>query len=111
MPGMDPKKVQQMMKQLNMNIEEIPAERVIIETKTKKLVIQNPEVMVTKMMGKDVYQVTGSVSEQFATSEDDIRLVMEQTGKDRETVAKKLEELSNDLARAIIELKEEEKRK
>ncbi|HLD83648.1 MAG TPA: nascent polypeptide-associated complex protein [archaeon] len=108
-PGMgnvDPKKMQQLMKKLNMNVKEIDAEEVIIRCKDKDIRIASPEIMITNMMGRDVYQVSGQVSESAkGASEDDIKMVMEQTGKDRETVARKLEELNNDLARAIVELK------
>ena len=107
--GNDPKKLQEMMRKLNMNIQQIPAEIVVIKSKNKQIVISNPEVMLANMMGKDVYQITGEVSESVPVSEEDIRMVMEQTGKDRGTVLAKLEELDNDLAKAILELKEAKK--
>lgn len=102
---MDPKKIQQMMKKLNLNVEQVDAEEVIIKTKTKTIIISNPEVMIADMMGKEVYQISGEVSEAELIDEKDIQMVMEKTGKDRNEVVKKLEELNNDLARAIIELK------
>ncbi len=107
--GNDPKKLHDMMRKLNMNIQEIPAEVVVIKSKGKQIIISNPEVMLANMMGKDVYQITGVVSESVPVSEEDILMVMEQTGKDRDIVLSKLEELNNDLAKAIIELKEAKK--
>ncbi len=104
--GGDPKKIEKMMKKLNMNIQQVPAEMVVIKTKEKDIVISNPEVMIADMMGKEVYQISGEVSESVPVNEDDVKLVMDQTGKDRNTVVKKLEELNNDLAKAITELKE-----
>ena len=103
---MDPKKMQKLMQKLNLKVQEIPAEEVIIKCKDKNIIISKPEVMLADMMGKDVYQVTGVVSESEQISERDIEMVMEKTGMDRKTVVKKLEELDNDLARAILELKE-----
>ena len=102
-------KVQEMMKRFNINIEKIPANEVMIKTKDKRIIIANPEVMKTKLMGRDIYQITGEINEAPALSEEDVALVMKKTGKDRETVVQKLEELNNDLVRAIIELKQEEK--
>ena len=102
---MDPKKIQQMMKKLNLNVEQVDAEEVIIKTKTKTIIISNPEVMIADMMGKEVYQISGEVSEAEIIDEKDIQMVMEKTGKNRNEVVNKLEELNNDLARAIIELK------
>ncbi len=104
--GGDPKKIEKMMKKLNMNIQQVPAEMVVIKTKEKDIVISNPEVMIADMMGKEVYQISGEVSESVPVNEGDIKLVMDQTGKDRNTVVAKLEELNNDLAKAITELKE-----
>jgi nascent polypeptide-associated complex subunit alpha len=109
MPGMSPKKIQEMMKKMNMNVKEIKADEVIIKSGNKNTIISNPEVMVTNMMGKEVYQVSGEVSESENISEEDIKIVMEQTGHDRETVAQKLKDLDNDLAKAIMELKKKNK--
>ncbi len=103
--NMDPKKIQQMMKKLNLNVQQLEAEEVIIKTKTKNIVISNPEVMIADMMGKEVYQISGEVSEAELVNDEDVKIVMEKTGKDRDSVVKKLEELNNDIARAIIELK------
>lgn len=101
----DSKKIQEMMKKMNMNVKEIRAEEVIIKCGDKNIVISQPEVMIAKIMGKEVYQVSGEVSESDNIKEEDIKLVMEQTGKDRDAVAQKLKELNSDLAKAIMELK------
>jgi alpha-NAC-related protein len=104
----DPKKIQEMMKKMNINVNQIEAEEVIIKQKGKNIIISQPEIMVTNMMGKDIYQISGEISESENISEHDIEMVMEKTGKDRDTVVRKLEELNNDLARAIMELREQE---
>ena len=101
---MDPKKVQDMMKKMNMNVRDIIAEEVIIKCKDKNIIISQPEVMVVDMSGKEVYQISGVVSESESIKEEDILLIMKRTGKDRETVVKKLEELNKDLAKTIMEL-------
>lgn len=103
------KKVEEMMKKLNLKVRELEAERVLIQGKNKEIIIKKPQVMIADMMGKEVYQITGDVYERIPPKEEDIKIVMTKTGKDRETVVKKLEELNNDLARAIIELKESKK--
>ena len=104
---LDPKKISSMMSKLGIKQEEIPALRVIIEKEDGKTIIENPNVQKVVMQGQESWQITGEAREEKeAFSEQDIKMVMEQTGKDRETVARKLEELNNDLARAIMELKE-----
>ncbi len=104
--GKDPKKIEKMMKKLNLNVRQVEAEEVVIMGKSKKIVIKNPEIMIADMVGREVYQITGDVEESVPASEEDIQMVMEKTGKDRETVVGKLEELDNDLAKVIMELKE-----
>lgn len=103
--GKDPKKIEKMMKKLNLNVRQVEAEEVVIRGKSRKIVIKNPEIMIANMVGREVYQITGDVEESVPASEEDIQMVMEKTGRDRETVVGKLEELDNDLAKAIMELK------
>jgi len=104
--GKDPKKVADMLKKMNINIREVKAEEVVIKCNDKNIIISKPEIMIADLMGKDVYQISGEVSESISINEKDIEFVMEKTGKDRDTVVKKLEELNNDLVKAIMELKE-----
>lgn len=101
----DPKKIQKMMKKMGIESKELEAEKVIIKTKSKDIVIKNPSITVVKAMGRDNYQISGDVAEQEKISENDIKMVMDQTGKDRETVEKKLKE-TKDIAKAIMELKD-----
>jgi nascent polypeptide-associated complex subunit alpha len=105
--GSNPRDIEKMMRKLNMDVQQIPADIVIIKSKEKQIVISSPEVMLANMMGREVYQVTGEVSESVPINEDDVKIIMDKTGRDRDTVVKKLEELNNDLARAILELKKQ----
>lgn len=105
MPPMDPKKIEQMLKQLGMKMENIPARKVVIEADTGNIVVENPKVIKTTMQGQVVFQVSGNIKG-GAFSEDDIKLVMEQSGvKDKEKVVKALEETNGDIVNAIMKLK------
>ncbi len=44
MPGMNPRKVQAMMKQMGIQQVEVPAIEVIIRTEDKEIIITNPSV-------------------------------------------------------------------
>ncbi|MBS3056462.1 MAG: nascent polypeptide-associated complex protein [Candidatus Aenigmarchaeota archaeon] len=101
----DPKKMEKLMKRLNMDVTTLDAEEVIIKMADKNIIISRPEIMIANMMGKEVYQISGEISESVPVKEEDILMVMEQTGKDRQTVSEVLERLNNDLAQAIKELK------
>lgn len=105
MPGMDPKKVQQMLQQLGMKMEEISSSKVVIKRDEGDIVIDNPNVVKTTMKGQVVYQVSGNIEAELF-SEDDLNLVSEQTGvKDKEKIKKALTETKGDVVEAIMKLK------
>ena len=104
--GLDPKKMQAMMKQLGMSQIDVPSERVIIEkTDGGKIVIDNPSVTKMSFQGNESFQITGDVREEssFSISEEDIATVMEKTNASKEDAKKALEE-TRDIAEAILKL-------
>jgi len=102
--GMNPKKMQAMMKQLGIKQEAIEdAERVIIERDSGNIIIDNPSVTKVEMQGQETWQIVGEAREESGVSEKDVKLVMEKTGKDEEEVRKTLEEIG-DIAEAIVKL-------
>jgi nascent polypeptide-associated complex subunit alpha len=108
-PGMNPRKVQQMMKQMGIQQQDVPAIEVIIRSEDKELVISNPSVQKVNMMGQINFQISGDVEERsLQTSpeinEEDIETVMEQTNTDKETAKKAIEESKGNLAEAIMAL-------
>ena len=60
MGKMDPKKIQEIMKKMNMNVRDVNAEEVIIKCKDKNIIISKPEIMILDMPGKEVYQISGA---------------------------------------------------
>jgi len=104
-PGVDPKKLEQMLKQLGMEMEEIAASQVIIKRDEGDIIIDKPQVVKTSMRGQVIYQVSGDVRQEI--SPEDIKLVMDQTGiKDEEKVKKALQEAKGDVVEAIMKLKQ-----
>lgn len=86
---------------------------VIIKTPSKDIVIQQPEVAILNMQGQRIYQVVGgsvierapqreSAPEKPAVSEEDARLVADQTGRSLEEAKSALIECDGDLAKAIL---------
>lgn len=103
--NLDPKKMQQVMKQLGMKQEDIPAERVIIECEDKKIIISEPSIQKILMQGQESFQITGKVTEEEkGISEEDINQVAEKTGSSKENAKKALEKSNGDLAEAILSL-------
>lgn len=105
--GIDPKKMQAMMKQMGISQIEIPAEKVIIEkTDGSKIFIENPSVMQIKMQGQESFQISGEIREETAKtdiSDEDIKTIMEKTGASKKKARETLEK-TGDLAEAILEL-------
>ncbi len=109
MKGMSPKQMKRMMKQLGIKMEELEGvKEVVIRFENKEIVIREPIVTAIVAMGEKSYQIVGKeeVREVLNIPEEDIKLVMEQTGVDYETAKKALEETKGDLAEAILKLQE-----
>ena len=103
--GIDPKKMQAMMKQMGIKQEEIEASRVIIESSDRKIVIEEPSVTKIIMQGQESWQITGKASEEGAgISDSDVQMVMNQTGVSEDKARKALESSEGDIAAAIVSL-------
>ena len=110
-PGMNPRKMQQMMKRMGIQQVDIPAKEVIIRSDDKEIIITEPSVAKVNMMGQETFQISGTIQERETSSEpeindDDIKTVAEQANASEEDAKKALEESKGDLAAAILSLKE-----
>src|SRR5664280_2884204 len=93
MRGMSPKKLQQMMKQMGVDVEQLEnVERVIIQLSDKELVFEDAAVTVMKAQGTKNYQISGEPTERAGVSENDAREALMAS--------------DGDLAEAILKLKE-----
>ena len=106
---MNPRKMQQMMKQMGIQQVDIPATEVIIKSEGKEIIISNPTVAKVNMMGQETFQISGDIEERESSaapeiSEEDVTTVMEQAHVDKVTAKKALEEADGDLAEAIMNL-------
>jgi nascent polypeptide-associated complex subunit alpha len=113
---MNPREQKRMMQRMGMNMDQVAdVQQVIIRTAGKDIVIDEPEVAILEVQGQKMYQVVGGqVSEQApsqhltaaaaapAFSEEDVRLVADQTGKSFEKAKEALEDCQGDLAKAIL---------
>jgi nascent polypeptide-associated complex subunit alpha len=112
MPGMNPRKMQAMMKQMGIQQVEIPATEVIIRTADKEIIITNPSVQKVNMMGNQNFQVSGNITERSLNttpdiSEEDVKTVMEQANVSENEARKAVEDAKGDLAEAIMGLMKE----
>ena len=89
--------------------------RVIIETESKRYILEDPTVQIMSMKQGQIYQVLPKavkeeslVEEPIEISDEDIELVASQAGCSREEAKAALVKTKGDLAEAIILLKEGE---
>ena len=113
MPGMNPRKMQQMMKKMGIAQQEIDANEVIIKCPDKEIVITEPSVSKVNAMGQETFQVAGNIQERELSTEpeikeDDVKTVAEQANVDENKAKEALEKTKGDIAQAIMDLQEKE---
>ena len=131
---MNPRKMKQMMKQMGIDVEELDAERVVIETADGDLVFDGAQVTKMDAQGQETYQIVGSPQEVAdagaggvsavdgdvadgddstadgddgaagAIPDEDVALVAERAGVPKPTAREALEDADGDLAAAIAAL-------
>ena len=131
---MNPRKMKQMMKQMGIDVEELDAERVVIETADgDDLVFDGAQVTKMDAQGQETYQIVGSpeaVADAGAGGataveggdagaiegdgdaddadggipEEDVKLVAQQAGVSKEAAREALEAANGEPARAISDL-------
>ena len=124
--GMNPRKMQQMMEQMGIDVTELDAEEVVIRTGDEELVFDDAQVTRMDAQGQQTYQVVGEPEsrEPGATAleggeesgsgdgdagdagipDDDIALVAQNAGVDADAAREALAETDGDLAAAIARL-------
>lgn len=120
--GMNPRKMEQMMKQMGIDVDEIDSTEVIIrKADGSELYFDDADVTRMDARGQQTYQVIGDPTERESTEggaggeaeleaggpdipEDDVELVATRTGASKDAAREALEETNGDLAAAIDKL-------
>lgn len=110
-PGVNPRQLKQMMKQMGMSQEDIESTQVLIKTNDKVYVFENPNVQKVTMQGQVTFQITGDFHEQetitkLEISQDDIAMVADQASVSKDVAKDALEKSNGNIAQAIINLTE-----
>lgn len=116
------RQMQMMMKRLGLTTEPLgDVEEVIVRMRDREHVFKDPEVTILTIQGVRTYQVVGNPTVRARTSraeatsvapaappsgppEEDVKLVMEQSGVDRAEAIRALEETGGEPAEAILHL-------
>jgi len=106
--GMNARQMQRLMQQMGIKTSEIDASEVIVKKADgSELVFSSPQVVLMDIQGQKMLQVSGSFTEREPSpSEEDIKLVSEQTGCSREEAIAALKEADGEVASAIMRLQE-----
>ncbi len=121
--GLDPRKMQQMMKQMGIEVDDIEAEEVVIRTTDgEELVFNDPDVTRMDARGQHTYQVVGDAetressggsSDAESTEEStdagaipdaDVEIVAQRAGATEDEAREALDAENGDLAAAIERL-------
>ncbi len=117
--SLSPKKLNQMMKQVGISLEEIDdVEEVVIKTADAELVFDDATVTVMETQGSKIYQITGTPvkrskpeseleSAEVSISPEDVEIVAEKAGCSEEEAKAALIETKGDLAEAISRFENE----
>ena len=98
--------MQQMMKQMGMDMDELDADKVEIHIGDKKLVFDNPGVNKIDMQGQEMFQLQGNYTEEKVDTgpdQEDIELVQEKTDCSEEEARDALQD-AGDVAEAVMQL-------
>jgi nascent polypeptide-associated complex subunit alpha len=123
--GMDDRKMQQMMKQMGIDMQELDVEEVVIKTTEEALVFSDADVQRMDAQGQQTYTVVGepesrargerqaadesgegeSQADEEAIPQEDIDLVAQRAGVSEHDARAALDTNDGDLAAAIADLK------
>tara|TARA_Y100000034_G_scaffold18330_1_gene20255 strand:- start:1259 stop:1600 length:342 start_codon:yes stop_codon:yes gene_type:complete len=110
-PGLNPKKMQAMMKQMGIAQQEIDANRVIIEKDDGNIIIDNPSIVKINMQGQENFQISGDISEQEQgegeqenNTKQDIQTIMGKIGCLEQEAKQAYEKANGDLTEALLSL-------
>lgn len=105
----NPREANRMMQRMGMQVSQLDdVTKVIMESPTRRIVIDNPEVATVTVQGQTVYQVGGGTVREEGIgggTDDDVKLVAAQAGVSIEKASEALKQSNGDLAQAIILLK------
>ena len=101
----NPKQLQRMLKQMGIKARDLDVVEVTFVFRNgERWVFKDPQVIETEAMGQRSYQIVGTPQEEV--SEEDVKIVMEKTGADREKAIEALKKAKGDIAEAIMLLVE-----
>jgi nascent polypeptide-associated complex subunit alpha len=98
----NPKQMQQAMRQMGMDADELDAVKVTVDLGETQLVFNDPELTKLDVKGQTMFQLMGEyIEEGKGPAQEDIDLVAEKAGVDEDAARAALEETGGDIAAAV----------
>ena len=101
--NIDKRQLEKISKMMGIHSESLEAQQVVIKTKDKEIVIDEPDITRLRVQNLDTFQISGSISERKIIPDEDLEIIINQTGSSKEDARKALEE-TGDIAKAILSL-------
>ena len=109
MSRVNSRRTRRMMKNMGLNMDEMPdINRVILQGPKREIIIEGAAVTSLNVQGQKMFQIAGgklvetTIEKKLQIPEEDILLVSQQTGVSMERARIVLEESEGDLAKAIL---------
>jgi len=109
MSRVNSRRTRRMMKNMGLNMDEMPdINRVILQGPKREIIIEGASVTSLNIQGQKMFQIAGgklvenTIEKKLQIPEEDILLVSQQTGVSMERARIVLEESEGDLAKAIL---------
>ena len=107
-PKINPRQMKKMMRQMGMEMKELPSKEVVIKLDDGAITIKNPVVNVIEVQGQKTYQITGGTEslgkEEEGLREEDVELVASQANVSKDAARKALKKSDGNIAAAIMSL-------
>ncbi|MDY6778281.1 MAG: nascent polypeptide-associated complex protein [Candidatus Nanohaloarchaea archaeon] len=100
----DPQNMDKMMKQMGMDVEEVDAKQIVVDTGDEEMVFESPTLRKISVQGRDMFQLEGDFSRRSkGPSQEDVELVAQKADVSEEEARQALEE-HGDIADAVMSL-------
>ncbi len=108
MRRISPREARRLMQRMGLTMTPLDVNEVVLKTKDKEIIIEEPEVAVLEIQGQKMFQISGGkmsekpLERKITIPEEDVQLVAQQANVSLEEARAALEQTNGDLAQAIL---------
>lgn len=108
MRRISPREAKRLMQRMGLSMTPIEVSEVILKTRDREIIIEEPDVAVLEVQGQKIFQISGgritekAIEKKVLIPEEDVHLVAQQANVSLEEARAALEQTKGDLAQAIL---------